>query len=77
MNGNLLTTAANGVCNSGAPVDRYAFSLTAASTITIDVSSTAFDTFVCLLNANNDYLTQDGDCGAPAVLVFCWGYNYR
>jgi hypothetical protein len=61
--GNLSTTAANGACNSSAPVDRYAFTLAATTTVTIDVSSTAFDTFVCLLDANNNYLAQDRDSG--------------
>src|SRR5437867_2728295 len=52
--GNLsVTGAAKGTCNSGSSADRWSFSIAGSTTITIDVTSTAFDTYVCLLNSNN------------------------
>jgi hypothetical protein len=63
QSGNLSSTAANGQCNGFAPADRWTFTLTASSTVTIDVASTAFDTYVCLLNSSNNVLSSDTDSG--------------
>jgi hypothetical protein len=64
QSGTLSSTAANGQCNGAAPADRWAFTLAAPSTITIDVASTAFDTYVCLLNASNNVVSSDTDSGS-------------
>ena len=63
LSGNLSTTAANSRCNGAAPADRWTFTLATSTTVTINVSSTAFDTYVCLLDANNNYINGDDNSG--------------
>jgi hypothetical protein len=65
LSGNLSTTGAAKATsyNSGSAADRYAFSITASTTITIDTSSTAFNTYVCLLNASNNVISYDDNSG--------------
>jgi subtilase family serine protease len=62
--GRLLSTAADGVClwNSN-PADRWTFTLTAVTTLTIDVSSTSFETTLCLLNSANGTVDYDDHSG--------------
>jgi hypothetical protein len=64
LSGNLSSNAADGVCwyNSN-PADRWTFTLTAATTITIDVSSTSFATTACLLNSGNGTIAFDEHSG--------------
>jgi hypothetical protein len=64
LSGNLSSTAAEGQCKFGStPVDRYGFTLLATTTLTIDLASPAFDTFVCLLNGTNQVINSDDNGG--------------
>jgi hypothetical protein len=62
----LSSSAAYGVCSQTYhdPSDRWTFSLTAPTTITIDVSSTSFQTAACLLNSSNGTIAFD-DLSGP------------
>jgi hypothetical protein len=60
---NLTSNAAKGVCNNQNPANRWTFSLTAPTTLTIDATSTAFDTTLCLLNSGNGYLDFNSNSG--------------
>jgi len=62
VNGNLHSTAAEGICQFR-PVDRYVFTLASPATVTIDLSSSAFDTFLGLLNSQNQCINSDNDRG--------------
>jgi tyrosinase len=62
VSGNLSSIAAEGICNF-APTDRYTFTLASPTTITIDLSSSAFDTFLGLLNSSNDCFASDNNSG--------------
>jgi len=74
LSGNLSSTAAEGQCKFGStPVDRYMFSLTGSTTVTIDLTSSAFDTFVCLLNNTNQLITSDDNSGGGTD-AFLWVY---
>src|SRR5205085_142484 len=62
--GGLLIDAPEGCFGfNNLPVDRWQFAIPTTTTLTIDVSSTAFDTFVCLLDSNNNRLAWDYDSG--------------
>src|SRR5206468_2987542 len=61
--GSVSSGAAKGTCNRASSADHWAFSIASTTTITIDVSSTAFDTYVCLLDSNNNYLDADNNSG--------------
>jgi hypothetical protein len=63
LSGNLSTTAANGSCNGSAPADRWQFTLSATTTVTLEADSTAFDTYLCLLDSNNSIRAQDDNSG--------------
>jgi len=63
VSGNLSNTAPNAHCNFGSPADRWSFTLSAPTTVTIALSSSAFDTFVCLFDSTNNLLVQDDDSG--------------
>ena len=57
--GNLSSVAAKSHCNGIAPADRWGFTLANAKTVTIDLSSTAFDTYVCLFDANYNFIAAN------------------
>ena len=63
VTGNLSSTAANSFCNFGTPADRYQFNLATTTTVTINLSSSAFDTFVCVFNSSNQFLAGDDNSG--------------
>jgi hypothetical protein len=44
-------------------VDRYGFTLPGTTTLTIDLASSAFDTFVCLLKSANQVINSDDNGG--------------
>ena len=62
-NGTLSTNAANGQCNGRAPADRWQFSLSTNRTVTITASSSAFNTYLCLLDQANNVIGQDDNSG--------------
>jgi hypothetical protein len=63
--GNLSSTAAKSHCNGLTPADRWRFTLTAPEPIlTIDLTSTAFDTFVCLFDSNYNFVNSDDNSGS-------------
>ncbi len=69
LSGNLLSSAAEGVCaytEGDGPADRWTFTLTAATTLTINVSSTVFKTTACLLNSANQTLDFNDHSGPSA-----------
>jgi hypothetical protein len=61
--GNLYAGGANSNCDLGNAAVRYAFSLAAPTVLTMDLSSTAFDTVVCLYNSSNQFLALDDNSG--------------
>jgi subtilase family serine protease len=61
--GRLIPSAPAGHCRSGIPADRWEFTLAATTTITVEADSTAFDTYLCLLNSTNGAITTDDNSG--------------
>jgi len=60
----LLTSAPPGVCNYGAPANRYQFSLASQTTLKLDLTSNAFDTYLCLFNSSMTPVDYSDDWGA-------------
>jgi PKD repeat protein len=63
LNGSLSSTAAETPCLLNVPADRYLLTIASAGVVTIEVSSAAFDTYVCVLDANNSGLGSDDNSG--------------
>jgi tyrosinase len=56
-----VTAKAN--CSFRNSADRYHFTLSAPATVTIGLSSAAFDTYVCLYNSVDQFLASDDNSG--------------
>lgn len=63
VNGNLSTSDCN---NAGKYYDEYTFTGTSGQQIAISQSSTAFDSYLYLLNSSNQTITEDDDGGGGA-----------
>jgi Zn-dependent metalloprotease/murein DD-endopeptidase MepM/ murein hydrolase activator NlpD len=63
ISGNLSSTTSNAHCNSGTPADRYFFSVSTPTAVSIGLSSSAFDTYLCLLDSSNKLIAADDDSG--------------
>ncbi len=53
-----------GVCNFGAPADRYEFNLASEITLRLDLTSDGLDTYVCLFDGSMTPLAYSDDWGA-------------
>jgi pimeloyl-ACP methyl ester carboxylesterase len=71
LGGTLASTAAESQCGYNNPGDRYELNLATASTLTIDVTSAAFDTELCVLNSSNTYFGDDDNSG-PGTNARWW-----
>ena len=63
VSGTLSASAPAGHCNGGAPADRWQFTLTATTTVTIEADSVPFDTYLCLVDSSNVGRWSDTDSG--------------